>query len=263
MWQEANDSIMAFLAGSHLASHTLQLTEGSDRMLPEIFPAVLHISRFNLRTSLAREVLSNAENNLARMAIPHILALHEDFAFAVLDMMVKLKLLSRNKRKSASIKTVHAKIEDCSPHKYNRATLEQFDLVRCIRNCIIHAGGVPNKEFYTALTNMSTDAENEWQKRTDRPSSSIVSNDRIVIRHYEIIGTLAITKSLWRETNEILQKSLTSAHWKEVALEDFLRDGPITGNKRQKERALKGFIRHHYKAAKISNQDIEDALVTL
>lgn len=66
----ANNAMMALLAGSHLASHTLKLTEGSDLLLPEIFPNVSHIGRFNLKTETATEILYAAEHHLSAMAGP-------------------------------------------------------------------------------------------------------------------------------------------------------------------------------------------------
>ncbi|WP_419944415.1 hypothetical protein [Candidatus Poriferisodalis sp.] len=77
--QSANNAMVSFLAGSALASHTLQLTAGSDRLLPEIFPAVPHIARFNLRPDAAAEVLGAAGPHLATVTIPYALAIHENF----------------------------------------------------------------------------------------------------------------------------------------------------------------------------------------
>ena len=59
--QLVNSSVMALLAGSQLASHTLQLTQGSDRTMREIFPQVPHIDRFNLKSDHARALLLDAE----------------------------------------------------------------------------------------------------------------------------------------------------------------------------------------------------------
>lgn len=76
--QSANNAMVSFLAGSALASHTLQLTTGSNRLLPEIFPAVPHITRFNLRPDAAADVLGAAGPHLATVTIPYALAIHED-----------------------------------------------------------------------------------------------------------------------------------------------------------------------------------------
>ncbi len=56
----ANNSLMALLAAAGLAINTLHLTSGSTRLLPEVFPTVRHIERFNLTTDKARELLGEA-----------------------------------------------------------------------------------------------------------------------------------------------------------------------------------------------------------
>jgi hypothetical protein len=71
--QLVNSAVMALLAGSQLANHTLQLTRGSDRPLKEIFPSVPHIDRFNLKTDAASDLRSDAEAHLSAMAILYIL----------------------------------------------------------------------------------------------------------------------------------------------------------------------------------------------
>lgn len=40
---DASNAMMGLLAGAQLASHLLQLTAGSERLLPEVFPRVRHI----------------------------------------------------------------------------------------------------------------------------------------------------------------------------------------------------------------------------
>ena len=76
---EASNAMMALLAGAGMASHLLQLTHGSRHLLPEVFPQVPHIGRFNLRTEVARQILDAADTHLGAMSIPYALALHDDF----------------------------------------------------------------------------------------------------------------------------------------------------------------------------------------
>ena len=75
---EASNAMMALLAGAGMASHLLQLTHGSRHLLPEVFPQVPHIGRFNLRTEVARQILDAADTHLGAMSIPYALALHDD-----------------------------------------------------------------------------------------------------------------------------------------------------------------------------------------
>src|SRR5690606_22350707 len=81
---EVDNAMMALLAGSRLASNTLQLTGGSKRTLAELFPAVEHIERFNLRNDSARELLLDADRHLTSVALPYALATHEDFVVSSL-----------------------------------------------------------------------------------------------------------------------------------------------------------------------------------
>ena len=73
--QGANNAMVSLLAGSALGAHTLKLTAGSDRLLPEIFPAVPHIKRFNLRPASAAEVLDAAGPHLATVTVPYAIAI--------------------------------------------------------------------------------------------------------------------------------------------------------------------------------------------
>jgi hypothetical protein len=76
---DASNAMMALLAGAQLASHLLKLTEGSERLLPEVYPRVPHIGRFNLTSEAAREILDTADTHLGAMGVPYALAIHEDY----------------------------------------------------------------------------------------------------------------------------------------------------------------------------------------
>src|SRR5215475_4717105 len=71
---EVRNAMMALLAGAGMASHLLQLTRGSRHLLPEGFPRVPHIGRFNLRTEVARQILDAADTHLGAMSVPYGLA---------------------------------------------------------------------------------------------------------------------------------------------------------------------------------------------
>ncbi len=259
-WQATNDAIMAFLAGSQLASHTLQLTDGSDRLLPEIFPGVPHIGRFNLRTAKAREVLVNADMNLARMAIPQILALHEDYIFSCLCMLVEARRCSKTKYNKASIKSVHEKFAECCTGDFRCETLEQFELLRCIRNCLIHENGSPNGEFDDAVRAMSTKSDADWQRYTGRsPADLSDPQGALDIRHFEMIATLAITKRLRREVNQLMRDTLSEDEWIDIAYKDFIID-KRPKNAVQFRTAFHGFVGFHYRVLNIPADKLDNYL---
>lgn len=82
-----NDTMMGLLVGSKLASQTLTLTTGSRLRLKDIFPKVPHIERLNLTTEKAQDVLDNAEHLLGVLAVPQIMALHEDLMVGMLGLL--------------------------------------------------------------------------------------------------------------------------------------------------------------------------------
>jgi hypothetical protein len=85
---EANNSMMGLLVGAQLAAHLLKLTEGSQRLIPEVFPQVAHIGRINLTSEAARGILVDAESHLGAMSVPYVLALHEDFLKTCVELLV-------------------------------------------------------------------------------------------------------------------------------------------------------------------------------
>ena len=112
---EANKAVMAFLAGSQLARHALTLTQGSQRLLPEVFPNIPHISRFNLRSDLAMEVLTDAEAHLGAMAIPYLLAIHEDYITSgVLDLLTQESRITRKAVKDARLADMHELVDEAT-----------------------------------------------------------------------------------------------------------------------------------------------------
>ncbi len=130
----ANNSIMALLAGAHLASHSLQLTEGSDLLLPQIYPQVPHIKRFNLLSSHARTLLRDAEEHLGAMAVPYVLAIHQDFVEG------SLRLLGHADRVSAS--NMHRELASVAQVTGGFGPpLSSYHAARILRNAVIHSGG--------------------------------------------------------------------------------------------------------------------------
>ena len=67
---DTSNAMMALLAGAQSASHLLQLTKGSRLLLPEVYPSVAHIGRFNLTSEAARQILGAADAHLGAMSVP-------------------------------------------------------------------------------------------------------------------------------------------------------------------------------------------------
>jgi hypothetical protein len=251
-----NDTMMGLLAGSKLASQTLMLTAGSRLLLSEIFPSVPHIKRFNLNTETAQNVLNNAEDLLGILAVPQVLALHEDL---IKDM---LKLLKQN---GASISlgdigmsNIHDKFEDATDTSFPPATVELSQLVRMARNEHIHNGGKARPVLVDAIAATDPATLQVWEGITGTPFHTYQPNDPVHMGLSELIGILALTKHLAEEANQILQRALPTSAWADLAVQDWLVEGK-PGNPIQRFKRLQGVAKFYYKAISLSDDDLQAA----
>jgi hypothetical protein len=243
---------MALLAGAHLASHSLQLTQGSERLLPEIYPQVPHIQRFNLLTTKARELLNDAEEHLGAMAVPYVLAIHEDF------VLTALRLLGNTGDTTAS--SMHRRLAATCPVNYGPA-FSSFHAARTLRNAIIHNGGVWNDRS-VAEAKRDIDAAHiaEWVKHTNRSPLNLHAGARVTIGNGELVATLSATKSLARAINHALQAALTRDQWADLLIEDIRVSEPGHLANHHRARKCIGYSRHRYSPLKLSADEINQAL---
>ncbi|MET9870647.1 hypothetical protein ABZZ16_31700 [Streptomyces sp. NPDC006386] len=257
---EANNAMMAMLAGSRLAEHMLGLASGSERMLPEIFPAVEHIGRMNLRVESAQRLLADAESHLSAMAVPYALALHEDYVITCLKLLQRARLINSQGVKSASPKTMHQKFQAAAGYSLSTVSVEQFDLLRLLRNAIIHAGGLPSDDLLTVSANLSSASASNWEDLTGIAPSALVSPGRpINLNQGELVAALAITKSLAEQLNEGLQKALPRDVWADLLCEDFRTELSKYTHEHQRARKLPGYARKNFGVIGLSSDEIKKA----
>lgn len=257
-----NDAVMGLLAGSQLAAHMLQLTEGSRYYLGDIFPNVEHINRFNLRSDLARDVLGSAEEHLVNMAIPYILALHEDYMNHCMDLFVRAGMMSKSKASKVKPSTAHAEFEAKLGASFTPESLELFDILRLMRNCRIHAGGRVSSPLATSFANLSAGALSSWQKITKVQLVVPAIGEQIYVSQSDLVAGFAITKRLTDEANVKLRDTYPRSHWADLLVEDMIEYfGKVNKgvNSMQIERRIAGFSRMHYDALKLTDGELSAA----
>ncbi|GGL98814.1 hypothetical protein GCM10010129_48150 [Streptomyces fumigatiscleroticus] len=253
---EVNSAIMGLLAGSHMAAHLLKLTEGSDHLLAEVFPRIPHIKRFNLTTSVANGILQSAESHLGAMAVPYVLGAHEDYMKACLRLVEKHTSvnLGANNVKSAN---QHEKLQDNSASKFSADTLDQFHLVRKMRNCTIHAGGLADRRLQNHCNNMGAGARAGWERLAGYAPSFQDGQDFVKLGHRETVAALAITKNLARQANAILQVCIPRPAWGEILMKDLDEVGPgLPKDPAERLRKVRGYARFRYSALRFTEQEI-------
>src|SRR4051794_22548503 len=152
---EASNAMMALLAGAQLASHLLQLTEGSARLLPEVYPRVPHIGRFNLTSEAARGILDAADVHLGAMSVPYALAIHEDFLKICLGLLEHAGRVNPGTANNVKLANQHETIEQATGGKFGADSFAQLDVLRRMRNCTIHAGGRASSSLVNAIATWS------------------------------------------------------------------------------------------------------------
>jgi hypothetical protein len=258
---KANDAMMALLAGSRLAAHTLQLTEGSTATIASVFPAVEHIRRFDLRSDVARDLLRNADYHLASVAVPYALATHEDFVTSTLTRL-KDDFGRTLQKQGKSIKAwnMHTVLFDTCGFQEPTEWMQSFHVLREMRNCITHEGGGVSDALRDQIAAMGSAARTGWANMNQGivPENMEVSG-RLALTAEHIFTAFAVTKRLGREINAALEQELTSAEWARIAVEDWVSVTSKVKNSSSWRRGLIGYVRQNYAQANISEADLEAA----
>jgi hypothetical protein len=258
-----NSAMMALVAGSQIASHSLQLVRGSTRPLAELFPEVPHIGRFNLRSDQARDVLNNAEHHLASVALPYALSTHEDFVMESIETLkaerVPLVHDGAPLRKQIKAWNMHPVLFESAGYTVPPHLLEVFNLIREMRNCTAHNGGRADQKLLDCLNLMSQPAIDLWTRLAKQDPNNSVVNGRVVLTAEHVITAFAITKRLGREINRALAGGLPMTAWARTAVEDFAKETTKMKNSSGWRRGLVGYTRRYYQALGLAEADLESA----
>ncbi|MGC4943220.1 hypothetical protein [Kribbella sp. DT2] len=255
---EASNAMMGLLAGAQLASHLLQLTDGSDTLLPEVFPRVPHIRRFNLRTQAAKEILQAADTYLGAMSVPYALALHEDFLKSCTSLLARDGQIAAPSR--PVLAQLHDLIETATGATFKPNSIIQIDTLRLMRNCTIHSGSRASQALVDQVGRWTPTVEANWARLTNQTLTGISVGDRIEFGHAELILTLAVTKALARQANIILRDSLSRELWAQLVVEDVHVEERQPMNKHQLERKVQGMARRHYAALHLTADELGAAM---
>lgn len=289
---DVNNAMMALLAGSRIANHAIEnagapsgrleqvvawahanmaviwrrfdsrALDTREKLLGEIFPAVEHIERFNLRTGPAKKYLSAADDHLASMAITYALAIHEDFITSMVEF-ARTSGIAMPSSNSFSAKTMHGVLFQRLGHQASQEWLECFQLLRCMRNSVVHAGRRVQQELVDQINNMSPGAAQEWQQLNNQPPSDVIQNGQIILISSHIFSALAVIKRLAREANAALVSAVPAGIWAEICVQDYQSFTTKTKNSVPWRRALIGYARSRYGPLQLSEGDLEVAARSL
>jgi len=257
---EVSNAMMALLAGAGMATHLLQLTRGSRHLLPEVFPRVPHIGRFNLRTEVACQILDAADTHLGAMSIPYALALHDDFLRECIALLAAAgKCTAREVTAASSLAAKHPLVERCTGGAFNPTSLGQLTTIRLMRNCMVHDGGRCDQTLIKDLTGWTPSIEAGWVKLTGNNPRQLAVGDELLFGHGEMILTLAVTKVLAREANQLLQPALPRAQWADMLIADLVETDQHVLRAPDFLRRARGLAKFHYGPLRLSDIELAEA----
>lgn len=253
----ANDAVTALLAGSRIAVNTLQLTSGSEATLATIFPRVDHIKRLNLRSDRASEIIIDAENHLAILAIPYVQSLQEDHVRESLKLLhsegipvvdqqgvrVSISGLNASNLHEVFYQTYNSYSGNSNAMNVNRnSKLEIFHLLRIVRNENIHSGGRYTQKIVNKVSQLSPDAVAYWKKvnQGDSPSLMRGNSGEIKLSAGHIFTAFGVIKELGRDVNECMGEMLSPEYFAKIVLREY---NGSTKKPKNSDQWKKGLIR--------------------
>ena len=250
----------ALLAGSRLAAHTLSLTAGSTATLAQLFPAVPHIDRFNLRSDAARALLDNADHHIASVAVPYALATHEDFVMAMLDFLKAEGRTLVSHGKPVKAWNMHTVLFETCGVVELADWMQSFHVLREMRNCITHEGGGASQKLRDTIADMGADSRSGWERMNQGLApETIEANGRLVLSAEHVFLAFAVTKRLGREINAALGKELGAEVWARAAVADYNAITAKVKNSSAWRRSLVGYVRQNYAASGVTEAGLEAA----
>ncbi|WP_126315388.1 hypothetical protein [Mycobacteroides chelonae] len=259
----ASDAMMALLAGAQLATHLLRLTDGSKQLLPEVFPNVPHIKRFNLTTNSARQILDEADQHLGAMGVPYTLALHEDYLKSCILLLEQSGLVAARTAERSRLVAQHDIIAGASNGSFSPVPRAQLDTLRLMRNCLIHAGGRADNALVTQVAGWNAGTDSAWREVAGRSPRALQIGNLVEFGHGEMIVALAVTKTLDREVNVMLQDVLPRVVWSDMVAAEFAEQSPSLIRSSTAFRKVKGLAKQYYSPLVLTDHELNSAVERL
>jgi hypothetical protein len=158
------------------------------------------------------------------------------------------------------MKEIHGRIEQATGQAFDPVPMVQFQVMRCLRNAIVHANGRAGNELSTEfLPRWTPEVEHGWVKIAKRSPLELRDDERVDLRHGELILTLSIIRKLGRQANAMLVKALPRDLWINLLIEDGVASGQVEGNHTHRERGLRSLARLHYQPIAFTKAEISIA----
>jgi hypothetical protein len=254
----ANDALMALLIGGRVGRAALESSD-PDEWLPDVVQ-VEDARRLNLRVGSSKRLIESAEQYLSVMGIPFTVSVYQGFLGNAIKFLQDAKVDSSGRNPfKFMLDDIHPHMKECGV-ELESDLCRLFDVVRLMRNRILHAAGIQGSAVRSTYKQLPKTAHSWWEERTGRAIGFEGSGEMLNLGPPELIGTLALTKELGRQVNEGLIPLIERETWAVLVVEDYRAGHPDKFKlKPQIFRSLKGFANNLYAPLSLSEEELTDA----
>lgn len=259
-----NDAMNALLVGSRLGAHLLTTVGQSNELLSTKFPAIEHIGRFDVRVPTAHDMLSGADHHFAAVAIPYTMSAHEDFITGCLARLRAegVSVVSGGQFLAAhkvNASNMHGALLESTGGAVAARDLEIFQIVRLVRNCIVHRGGRISSALQSEVAGLGASAVTDWKEVTGEEPGDLLAHDPVRLSAGHAFMAFAVTKRLGRAANDAMQSGYPRPAWAKLVVDDFAEGARQPRNSDQWRRALLGFAARQYGSIGLLAAELETA----
>lgn len=254
----ANDALMALLIGGRVGRAALAEAD-PDSWLQDIVP-VEDVRRLHLRVKAGSELIESSEKYLSVMGIPFTLSVYQGYLGNVIKFLQTAGVDQSGRDPfKLSLDEVHPHLKGCGI-SLDSDLCRLFEVIRLVRNRILHAAGIQGSSVRSAYKHLPKSARGWWEVRTNREITFGGSGDMLSLGPPELIGSLALTKELGRQTNEGLIPIIPREAWAVLVIEDYRLCHPNKFKlKPQVFRSLKGFSNNLYAPLALAEEELRTA----
>ncbi len=223
----ANKGLLALLISLRLARYELDRLPKSqaDALLGTYFEhEIPDIRDFNYRASAALGLMSEAEVDLAYMAVPFATSFYETYLGDLARLLAR-DGHGRVPARAGAVK-LHSYLATAGLALPTKEAL-LFEAIRTIRNCLAHAAGIADAEAEAALAAVAADgsASAGWIRIAKAPVPAVVDGDPIPMSGREALVALYAVAHCAYALNNAASSSITAETWADVVVLDFRMSG--------------------------------------
>jgi hypothetical protein len=225
--EEADNAVMALLVGAQLASQNLKLVAKSNTLISSIFPGVRHINRFQLKPARAIRELESSEGHLSKIALPYAMSVHEDYMGKVKEDLLLLGIPVKLNGRAWNAENMHAILLE-SLGVTTLPDLTDFEVLRRLRNALIHNGGVADAYLKDGINQLSADATGRWIRSSGRPPGDAIKDDTVALSAEDVMVAFSVTRHLSSHIHDKTIVAFPRTYWIKDCVEDFSRNNKDT-----------------------------------